>query len=191
MKKISLLAILVLLGGCFGGYTQQSTFYNLMIPDKEEVKPVSMKKLNVGVDTVLMPDYLDRPQMVVFEKQNPQMKVSETERWGEDLDDMTQRAIAADLSLYLPNSMVKSKVLLSEEFNWLVEVQVVRMDFIWGQKAVLQAWWSVVDSSGKIVKQQKFGKELPVGENFSEFVEAESTLLEMMSQDVAMALSKL
>ncbi len=191
MKKISLLVILFLLGGCFGGYTPQSTFYNLMIPGKEEVKPVSMKSLNVGVDTVLMPDYLDRPQMVVFEKQNPQMKVSETERWGEDLDDMTQRAIAADLSLYLPNSMVKSKVLLSEEFNWLVEVQIVRMDFIWGQKAVLQAWWSIVNNNGKTVKQQKFSRELPVGESFAEFVEAESTLLEMMSQDIAVALGKL
>ncbi len=191
MKKIAAVLICFLVSGCFGGYTQQSTFYNIMIPDKEEVKPVSTKKLNVGVDTVLMPDYLDRPQIVVFEKQNPQMKVSETERWGEDLDDMTQRAIAADLSLYLPNSMVKSKVLLSEDFDWLVKVQVVRMDFVWGQKAVLQAWWSVVNSSGKIVKQQKFSNELPVGESFSEFVEAESTLLELMSSDIAVALSKL
>ena len=83
MRKFGAILMVFLLGGCLGGYSPANRFYYLQVVDA--VEPVSSKKLNIGVDSVELPDYLDRPQIIVFEQGSPQMKIDETNRWGEAL----------------------------------------------------------------------------------------------------------
>ena len=58
-------------------------------------------------------------------------------------------------------------------------------------EAVLEAWWYISDAKGKTLKQQKFYATQKVGENFDEFVEAESKMLAEMSRDIVKALIKM
>ena len=191
MKKILALLSICLVAGCLGGYSPESRFYNLQALKAGETQALANKAVNVGVDDVILPDYLDRPQIMVFENNSPQMKASENDRWGDGLAAMIQRVLVDDITAYLPNSQVKAKVQLAEKFGFLVEVQIVKMDFVWDDEAVLEAWWYISDAKGKTLKQQKFYATQKVGENFDEFVEAESKMLADMSRDIVKALIKM
>lgn len=190
MKKIVAVLMLCLVAGCLGGYSPASRFYNLQALKAGEVTAISDKTLDVGVDDVVLPDYLDRPQIMVFENDSPQMRTAESDRWGDSLAAMIQRTVVDDLAAYLPQSKIKAKVELAEKFGLLVEVQVVKMDFVWNKEAVFEAWWSVNDTKGKAVARQRFYATQKVGENFDEFVKAESDMIKSMSLDIAKALIK-
>ena len=191
MKRLSLLVGLMLVAGCFGGYSPQNRFYTLQSFDVAETQTINIKNISVGIGTVSLPDYLDKPQIVVMEADSPQVKMVEHDRWSDDLSSMIQRTLADDIAYYLPKSIVKSKIELAENFDFLIDVQIVKMDFIWNEKAVLEAWWYINDANGKTIKQHKFYAKESVGNNFGDFVQDESSMLSKMSQDVAIALAKI
>lgn len=189
MKKILTVFAFCLVTACFGGYSPDSKFYNLQpVAHGDEI---SDKVLSIGINDVNLPDYLDKPQIVIFEEGTPQMGISELNRWGEPLASMLQRVIAADMSVYLPQSEVKSRTLLMEHFDYIVDVQVVRFDMIWNDKAVLEAWWYISNSQGKIVYKKKVLLSEKIGRSFSGFADAESRLLNQMSKEIALKISEL
>ena len=189
MKKIFVVCAFCLISGCFGGYSPNSTFYNLQPISKAE--PVSDKSLSIGISNVDLPDYLDKPQITVFEEGSPQMGISELNRWGEPLGAMIQRVTAADMSLYLPQSAVKSRTQLMEHFDYIVDIQIVRFDMIWNDQAVLEAWWYISNSQGKIVYKKKLQMSEKIGRSFDGFAKAESRMLAQMSYGIALKISEL
>lgn len=191
MKKIGIILGLMLVAGCLGGYSPENRFYSLQMIGNNTDKILQTGNLSVGVKDVELPDYLDRPQIVITESSSPEVKLAEHDRWGNDLSAMMQRIVAADLSAYLPKAEVKAKTELSESFDYLLDIQIVRMDFVWNEKAVLEAWWYLTNNDGKIIKRQKFYEEESVDKDFASFVEAESKMLGNMSYNIAQALAKL
>ena len=185
MKKIWAILSVCLLSACLGGYSPQSRFYNLQPADASTVTVLSNRKVSIGINEVELPDYLDRPQIVSFEKGKPQMNISELDRWGEPLASMIQRTTAADISLYLPEAVVKPRSSLMEKFKYVVDIQIIRFDMIQGEEAVLEAWWYISDSDGRIVYRQKTMLMQKTGKGFDSFVEAESHLLAQMSGEIA------
>lgn len=188
MRKFGAILMVFLLGGCLGGYSPENRFYYLQTVDTVEV--VSSKKLNIGIDDVKLPDYLDRPQIIVFEQGTPQMKIDETNRWGEALATMVQRTVAADIAAYLPQAVVKSKTTLDERFGFLVDVEIVRLDMVGDNKAVFEAWWSVYNSGGRRITQQKTAMTREIDGGFDAYVEAESAMIAEMSRQIAKAVGR-
>lgn len=189
MKKILIVCAFCLVTACFGGYSPDSKFYNLQpIADGGAV---SDKVLSIGVNEVNLPDYLDKPQIVVFEEGTPQMGISELNRWGEPLDSMVQRIVAADMSVYLPQSEIKARTLLMEHFDYIVDIQIVRFDMVWNDKAVLEAWWYISNAQGKIVYKKKALQSEKIGRGFDDFAKAESRLLGQMSREIALKVAEL
>lgn len=191
MKKIGIIVGLMLVAGCLGGYSPENRFYSLQMIGNNTDKILQTGNLSVGVKDVELPDYLDRPQIVITESSSPEVKLAEHDRWGNSLSAMIQRIVAADLSAYLPKAEVKAKTELVESFDYVLDIQIVRMDFVWNEKAVLEAWWYLTNNEGKIISRQKFYEEESVDKDFARFVEAESKMLGNMSYDIAQALAKL
>ncbi len=189
MKKLGIIVLLFFTCSCLGGYSPNSHFYKLEAISN--VKIVSNKKLSIGINDVSLPDYLDKPQLVVFDGNSPKMDISELNRWGEPLDSMIQRTITADISQYLPRAVVKSKTFLNENFEYLVEVQIVRFDMIWNEKAVLEAWWYILDSNGSTLFRSKSLLDKNIGKSFDDFVIAESKLLSDLSMQISEKLADL
>ena len=189
MKKILIVFAFCLVAACFGGYSPDSKFYNLQPVKNGDA--VSDKVLSIGINDVNLPDYLDKPQIVVFEEGTPQMGISELNRWGEPLDSMVQRIVAADMSVYLPQSEVKARTMLMEHFDYIIDIQIVRFDMVWNDKAVLEAWWYISNAQGKIVYKQKEQQSEKIGRSFGDFAEAESRLLGQMSHEIALKISGL
>lgn len=191
MRKFTAVLMLLLLGGCLGGYSPTNKFYYLQSVDVSEISVLSRKKLSIGVNDVVLPDYLDRPQIIVFDQGSPQMKIDETNRWGEAPATMIQRTLAADIAAYLPQSAVKAKISLDERFSYLVNVQIVRMDMIEGGEAVFEAWWSVYNAAGNRLLQQKTSLRQKTDDGFDAYVEAESRMIAAMGRDIAKAVAGL
>jgi uncharacterized lipoprotein YmbA len=90
----------VLLGGC--GSSPNSTFYALSPTQGAAQKgaPHAIK-----VRRVTIPGYLDRPE-IVRRVVDFKLGIDQYERWGEPLDAMLGRVLAADIELRTPGSTV-------------------------------------------------------------------------------------
>ena len=183
MKKISyIIAFLLLTAGCFGGYSEASKFYTLK--SITDVPAVSSKKMIIGINEIELPEYIDRPQIVSATKGSSEVKISETNRWSESLDTLIQRTITTDISAYLPQAVVKEKT-INERFNASVSVQITRLDMIADDSALLEAWWYILDHSGKTVYREKFSETKKIKDNYDSFVLSISDLLSTLSKNIA------
>ena len=182
MKKTALIFACLMLSACFGGYSESSKFYNLQ--PITDVSPLSTKKTIIGVEAVELPEYIDRPQIVSAEKGSSQVQISETNRWSESLDTLIQRTLTSDISAYLPQAVVKDKT-INDRFDITVEVQMTRLDMITNDKAVLEAWWYILDKSGNTLYREKFSESLPIDASYNSFVSATEKLLSALSREIA------
>lgn len=186
MKQKFIFASFLLISACFGGVTKPSQFYMLQAISDEAV--ISRADLSVGVEQVHIPAYLDKPQIVLGKKGQVEMSVSELNRWAEALSSQIQRVLIADLSAYLPGSFIKPRISSRENFSDIIFVEINRFDGVFGEKAILEAWWSVRSQNGEM-KYQKYAQfEEPLSDSYDDFVRVQSKLLSLFARDIALSL---
>jgi hypothetical protein len=84
--------------------TPEARFFvlqSLVVPPPGSLEPVGI----VGVEPVVLPGHLDRPQLVVWTGPN-EMKTDEFLRWAEPLQDGITRTLAEDLAGLLPDQQI-------------------------------------------------------------------------------------
>lgn len=190
IKNIVYVICVFLLSGCFGGYSPESRFYTLQ--SVENVKKVSDKNISVGVDLPELPEYADRPQFVSFSANGSKINIDELNRWGEDLDIMLQRVIAADLRLYLPNANVKAKTSLLEKFRYIVDVTITKFEMIEDSEAYLEALWSIKNGSLlNIMRKGKTSLNMKIEDETEGYSLAMSEMIALMSEQIAKSLAGL
>ena len=191
MKKIIALCSAILLSACVGGTSKAPNIYTLKSIDSGITAIDQNTKANVGIAEVKVPNYIDRPQVILVESDGITLKKSEFERWSEDLATLTQRTLAGDISAYLPNAIIKPKNFINEKFDFVVYVEINDMTGTFADKATLDVWWTIVDSNNNMVfkKQTKIQNEL--GDTYTDFVIAQSNLLDELSKEIATELTRL
>jgi len=191
MKKIIALCSAILLSACVGGTSKAPNIYTLKSIDSGITAIDQNTKVNVGIAEVKVPNYIDRPQIILVESDGITLKKSEFERWSEDLATLTQRTLAGDISAYLPNAIIKPKNFINEKFDFVVYVEINDMTGTFADKATLDVWWTIVDSNNNMVfkKQTKIQNEL--GDTYTDFVIAQSNLLDELSKEIATELTRL
>ena len=191
MKKIIALCSAILLSACVGGTSKAPNIYTLKSIDSGLTAIDQNTKVNVGIAEVKVPNYIDRPQIILVESDGITLKKSEFERWSEDLATLTQRTLAGDISAYLPNAIIKPKNFINEKFDFVVYVEINDMTGTFADKATLDVWWTIVDSDNNMVfkKQTKIQNEL--GDTYTDFVIAQSNLLDELSKEIATELTRL
>ena len=189
LKKIISLCLIVFLSACLGGYSPDSSFYRLPLIAKP-AQTFNAKK-SVSVSKVGLPEYLDRPQMVIIDENSPKIEIAEFHRWGEDLSNMIQRKIASDLSQYLPLSKIADSKEEVQKANLDIKVEILRLDMIKQGKVILEARWYIYDYQGQIIKKGQFMQEQKIKPNHSEYAAATSDLLSEMDLKIAQAISEI
>ena len=189
-----LCVLLVSLGGCAG--TPPSKFYMLEPISHGSAPPGTVtldRAVSIGLGPVTLPDYLDRSQIVTRTDQNT-VQLAEFDRWAEPLSSNISRTLAENLVLLLQNdSIVQYPWPGSIDVTYQVLVDVYRFDGILGEKALLEAQWSVLEKKGKKVLRLKRSTfiEPAGGPSFGALVSAESRTLENLSREIASALQNL
>ena len=86
MKKVLIYCVLSLTAACCWR-SPDSSFYMM---NSQNLETVSQKQLSVAVQTINVPELLDRPQIVTYDAQSQKVNMLEFSRWGEALPAVLQ-----------------------------------------------------------------------------------------------------
>jgi uncharacterized lipoprotein YmbA len=181
---LALLALL-LVSACAA--TQPTRFYTLssLRPTADEA---SAEGPVIGLEPVILPDYLDRPQIVTRAGPN-RMMLADFDVWVEPLSGMFTRVLAQNLSVLLETEDV---VILPElrdvRFDHQVQATVTQFDIAENGQAVLDALWAVYGRDGRrLVRQDRSRITEAVAEagDYAAVAAALSRALEGLSRDIA------
>jgi uncharacterized lipoprotein YmbA len=185
---LCLLTVLLVLGGCVT--SPSSRFYTLSsvtprtIPDP--VVDKTPKKI-IGIASVEIPDYLDRPELATRSSQN-RLSLAEFDLWGGSLKVDIHRVLAEDLSMLLSQSGFsivswRPGVLT----NYRVTFHVTRFDIRPGRDVLLTARWTLSDKDGKtnLLMSSSTVTEPIRADDLTDAVLAMSNALGRLSEEVA------
>ena len=188
MKKILATFCLLFLSGCFSS-TPNSNFY--LLESSSQTSSVSQRKMNVAVQDIILTEYLQRPQIVLQSVGNPELKISEFNRWASPLDEMVQNTLIEDLGKALPSSVVKPLV-YGGGSQYIVKLNIEKIGGYFKEKAYLSGQWQILSTTGRVLKQQDFIFEEPMNDaTYSSYVVAQSKLLSELAEELAQVLSRL
>jgi uncharacterized lipoprotein YmbA len=186
---VSAVMVPLFLSAC--GTSRQARFYTLnsvqSLPATGKQTSVAEGPVRVGVGPIEIPDYLDRPQVVMRASEN-EITVSEFDRWGGPLRRDIPRVVLEDLSVLLAPSQV-SVVPWTHGgiLNCRVAVDVIRFDTTPGKEVWLRAKWTVFGQDGKTVAMVRESNiREPLGsKDVSNIVAAMSQAVGKLSQEMA------
>lgn len=185
MLKSLGLAASFLVGGCAS--SPPSTFYQLtpIVGQQATTADRGDSPLVIGVGPVRMPEYLDRPQIVVREAPN-RLVLNEVHRWGGSLQDNLLLVLTQNLSLLLGTDQVLIYPWddpLRPDYQ--VRLELRRFDGTAGSDVELDARWSLTArESEPAAKGRSLVREPVQGDGYSALVAAQSRALGRLSRDV-------
>jgi uncharacterized lipoprotein YmbA len=183
-------AMLLLLAACSGTPpTQFYTLSNMQLPPRDAATP----KTTVGVGPVVLPDYLDRPQIVTRASGN-RMMLANFSSWVEPIKGMFTRVLVQNLSsLLATENVVALPQRRPTPLDYQVEVDVMRFDADLKSRAVLDAQWRVFGKNGdRLLDEGRSTIVEPAAQpdSYEAVVAAMSSALGQMSAEIASAIEQ-
>jgi len=187
---VALGAGLLLIGGCA---SQPSRFYLLSaLPSSETASPMTAigQGSALGIGTVTLPKYLDRPQIVTRMGLH-QLQLSEYDRWAESLETNFSRVLAENLSLLMPTERVATYPWpRGTPVDYQVSVEVLHFAGQRGGESVLIANWTLSRGEGQetLVSRKSRYSGFVAGETYEALVATMSQMVADLSRDMAAAI---
>lgn len=187
MKKGLAVVFCLLLAGCFFS-TKNSTFY--LLESQKQTEVLSQKKVSIAVADIIIPDYLDKPQIVLQRADEPELKISEFHRWASDLPTMIQNTLIEDLQSAFAKGVVKP-LLYGSSAKYVVKVNIDKMGGFFAQDACLKGVWQIMSTTGRILRQSEFDLKAPAGKTYASYVQAQSGLLSTLALSIARSIEQM
>jgi uncharacterized lipoprotein YmbA len=188
------LALSTLLAACVGGPPPKVYVLTpLPVSSDRPSRASSIGSPMIGVEQVVLPEYLDRPEIVIRDGAH-RLDISPSERWAEQLQTNVTRVLAANLSHLLQTDTVFALPSRRErEMTWQVLVDIGAFEQDADGRSVLSARWSVVDVGrrAELVREHAVYVEPIDGAGYDAVVAAMNRNLVQLSRDIAAALAKL
>jgi hypothetical protein len=147
----------------------------------------------IGVSPVIIPDYLDRPQ-IVTRSSSSSIQFSEFNRWAEPLEKNIARVLADNLSVLVPSNRVfVFPWPKSVQVRYQVALEIMQLEKTVDEKVVLDARWNIMEiKGGKLLASKRSRLVLPVqSAGFDGVASAESRAVEDLSREIAAAINSL
>lgn len=170
-----------MLCGCFFS-TPNSKFY-LLESQNDTNEVISLKKVNIAVQDVILPDYLQKPQIVLQPQNSSELKISEFNRWASDLEEMFQNTLIEDLQKTMPNATIKP-LTYGSKAGYVIKINIEKLSGYFKEKAYLKGTYQILSSSGKLVQQKNFDLSTNVRETYASYVAAQSNLISLLATDI-------
>jgi uncharacterized lipoprotein YmbA/ABC-type transporter Mla MlaB component len=178
--------LLLLFAGCAS--TKQSRFYTLDIGKSSGIQqPSSVGKLSIALGPVEIPDYLDRPQIVIRTSNN-ELMVSEFDRWAGSLQSDTARVLTEALALLLSERAVSvSSWEWSGRSDCRISVDIRRFDIMPDGNVLINAQWSILGKDGAqiLLRKESTSIEPITAQTYQARASSMSSALEKLSRDIA------
>lgn len=193
MKKNFCLALIAtILSSCTFGLSSPSTFYvldNSSLPE-QSVTLKNADRILIGIEPVFIPNYLDKPQIVIRQPDSVTLTASEFNRWAEQISDVFPRVLANAISERMGYPAAKQINLNRDLFPYRLFVEVLRFDATFDKEAVLDTWWTIMSDSGNILHRTRSTLVAPVANSYASVVQAEQQLLKELGYVIADYASK-
>lgn len=147
----------------------------------------------LAVGPVLLPDYLDRPQIVTRDGANA-VQLGAYDQWAGSLDDMFPRVLVEDLAARLPGDRVVGFPRIEKvAFDQRVSVDVTRFDVDESGTAVLAASWQVHLPAGSkpLLARDASVRASAASASYPDRVAALSQALGLLADEIAQGLGSL
>lgn len=186
IRSIVVLTLVASLGAC--GSAPKERYFALSMADATAPAP-DRAAYAIAVGPVVVPEMIDRPQMVVRVAAN-RVEVSELNRWAEPLKRALPRAIAASIAQNIP----AARIYLPGNDNvppvdHRVRIEIERFDSELGKGATVEASWAV---SGGGATETRYGRSLvreaASGPGYDELVAAHSAAAAAIGREIASAI---
>ena len=145
----TIFAILFLLGtsACtIGGKSSPSYFYVLDPKIEVEVKE-NLKDLRIGVGPIVIPGYIDRPQ-IVTKTESAELQLAEFNRWAEPMDAMFTRTLAENIKAITSSHLIHSYPWLTNlKFDYQVNAKVIKFENNSNGDASLVVHWQLINKN--------------------------------------------
>lgn len=143
---------------------------------------------SITVGPVVLPELIDRPQLVVQVAAN-QVTRLEQERWAAPLKSEIAQVVAANLSRLLGTSRVGTRarnVIADPDYQVTIDVQ--RFDATPGEAVMVEALWAVRARGSPAHTGRSQVSERTSGSGYAAVVAAQSRALARVSQEIAEAI---
>jgi uncharacterized lipoprotein YmbA len=144
----------------------------------------------VAVGPVVIPDYLDKPEIVTRFGRN-ELKVNEFHRWAGDLESILSRTVIENLSVLLPAdrfSVVRWSPGMQGTLpiTYRLTMDVLRFDVTPGDAAFFESGWMVYGKEKEPLLIRKSFITVPVkGTEYNEMVADMSTAVADFSREIS------
>lgn len=185
MKKIFYSIIVLLLTSCIGGISIPSNFYNLVPIDNNNIKITNKKNVVINIESVVIPAYLDKSQIITINGEDTEINVSENNRWAEPLTDSIQRVLSEDMRSYMPNAIIKYEAMKNGNSDYYVYIVINKFEGRFNDKLILNAWWSITDRNGNTVITKNSHFETNIENNYNNLVKKYSELVNRLAIEIS------
>jgi len=183
--RILLCGALLLLSGCTTVPVTQ--FYTLDSEAPALSKTTSMLTLSIG--PIDLPEYLDRPQMVLRDGNN-RLLFDEFHRWGGALDQEIERVLAGRLAAQLGTQRIygyPSRIVAESDYRIALDIRA--FDGSLDDSVQLDVAWSLIDDRRAVVLevQRSIYRERVAQADQAAYAAALGQLIERLGEDLAKA----
>ena len=113
-------------------------------------------------------------------------------RWTEPLSDSIQRILAKDMYSYMPDSIIRTSTMKIMNTDYSIYVIIDKFDGRFGDKLVMNAWWSILDKNGKVLitKNSNFVINLE-SSSYNDLVKKYSQLINQLAIEIGNRINSL
>ena len=189
---LSCVAIALLLTGCLGpGTTRTTRLFVLNATTTPPVSSVDATDLRLGIGRILLPEFLNRPQIVTRPSAN-KVRVADFSQWAEPLEKSIPRVLSENLSRLTGTDQVSVYPWPTQmELDLRVEIAVIRFESDTDGEVSLVARWRLIRGNGSQAHplQVSTHSETAADRSVEEVVAAMSRALASLSRDIASAVA--
>lgn len=147
----------------------------------------------IGVGPVILPEYLQRPQIVTRSGAN-ELRLDEFNRWAGSLEKDFSRVVAENLSQLLgTDTVITYPWTQTMPLDYQIEMEVAHFDGRLGGDVTLKVRWAVFGRKGEspLLVRMSDITEPSGGSGYGALVAAHSRAVDRLSREIAVALNGL
>jgi uncharacterized lipoprotein YmbA len=180
--------------GC-AGKRDPARFYQILSSRKlvsQEIFDAATPVPVLSVGPVLLPAYLDRPQ-IVSRSDNSRLSLAEFDKWAEPLEDNISRIILSELTRQFKDRKIALVPWRQKTFSaGQLSIAVLQMDNSEQGDAVLVTRWTLTGPGGNMLVSRIYSLNAPV-ENTGDvnaWVKSQGINIETLCQEMAEAIEQ-
>jgi uncharacterized lipoprotein YmbA len=192
-RKTALAFMLLLVGCTLLAPQKDDARFFVLIPmhggAAQSPGSATSQSLVIGLGPITIPGYLNRPE-VVTRMSDSELKVSDTDRWGERLDTNVAQVLAADLAAQLgTQQIVNYPWPFKTPIDYAVSVAFQRFERLADGHVIIEAKWTIRNGkNARIIQTDATSVSGPSGPDNASAAQALSRGLAQVSRDIAKAI---